>query len=185
MSREYARSPCGERAIGKIPGARGKNTTIIAVLGIEEIISWDRFEGAMNQFSFIDYIERNLSKVWNIEDFLVMDNGTLHKTPLVIKTLEKYKIKHIFLPPYYPDLNPIELFWSIFKSLLKTMEARTKNELFICIHEIFRRLKTINPIPLFKKCGYFLLDILKSKTNFNITEELNELTYKINLHETS
>lgn len=177
MSREHARAACGERAIGKVPQTRGKNITMIAVLGIEKIISWDRMEGAMNQFTFSAYIDNYLSKVWDAEDILFMDNVPFHKTPLVLKTLEKYKIKHIFIPPYHPDLNPIELFWSMLKSFLKSVEARTKNELFICIHEAFRRLKNINPIPLFKKCGYFILDILKPKLNLDFLDELERLAF--------
>ena len=115
MTPEYARSACGEPAISKVPETRGKQISIIGVIGIEKITDWERFEGPINQFTFILYIEESLSKVWNLDDYLVMDNATIHKTPLVVSTLNKYKIKFIFLPPYHPTLNPIELFWSMLK----------------------------------------------------------------------
>lgn len=180
MSRRHARSISGERAIGKVQEARGKQTTITGVIGTEGILCWDRIQGGMNQFKFASYIENVLSKVWEIENYLVIDNLSSHKTELVIRTLEKYKIKYIYLPPYYPDLNPIELFWSVFKNLLKSLEARTKDNLFACIHEVFRRLKDLDPIPLFKKCGYFLLELVKTKTAFDLTEILDRLTYRLN-----
>lgn len=180
MSRGYARSVSGERAIGKVQEARGKQTTITGVIGTEGILCWDRVEGAMNQLRFASYIENTLSKIWETDWVLVIDNLSSHKTDLVIKTLERHNIEYIYLPPYYPDLNPIELFWSVFKHILKSLEARTKNNLFACIHEAFRRLKDLDPIPLFKKCGYLLLDLVKTKTIFDLTEILNQLTYKLN-----
>ena len=181
MSRGHARSPQGERAIGKVPETRGEQTTIVAVLGTNGIQNQDQILGAMNKEKMVSYIEDNLSKNWNEDDVFVFDRLPAHKAKIVIITLKKHNIKYIYLPPYDPTLNPIELFWSILKSILNHIGARTQLELSLAIDEAFRRLRNIDPIPLFKKCGYFLLDFLKKKTEFvDWIEVLNKLTYKLN-----
>src|SRR5690606_4001919 len=97
MAREYARSLRGERAVGSVPHTRGKQTTIVGVLGITGILCCQAFQGAMNEGTMLYYIKHVLAKVWDPEDILVMDNLTSHKTPLVLKTLEECKIKYMFL----------------------------------------------------------------------------------------
>ncbi len=154
MSRAYARSPRGERAVGKVPEKRGQQTTIVGVIGLEGILCHEEYEGAMNEEKMLSFIENKLSKTWKSEYVFALDNLTSHKTERVQKAFEKNNIRYIYLPPYHPELNPIEFFWSKFKSHLKKLKARTQKELSFYISSLFDVIGKLDSIKIFEKCGY-------------------------------
>ncbi|MDR0918918.1 MAG: transposase [Oscillospiraceae bacterium] len=95
------------------------------------------FSGTLNKEIFVEYIAQNLRFYLKKDDILVLDNCSVHKSKLVIETLEKFGINYIFLPPYSPDFNPIELMWTKIKSTLKKLKARTLDKLFSAIQNWF------------------------------------------------
>lgn len=111
-------------------------------------------EGAVNAEIFRAYVKEILLPSLNPGDVLVMDNLSSHKNALTLDLLAQAGIRVLFLPPYSPDLNPIELMWSKVKNFLRSAEARTQEEL---IDAIARGLSTVtgkDAANWFAHCGY-------------------------------
>jgi len=114
------------------------------------------FDGTLNKELFSEYIKSFLKPMLSEDDILILDGCSVHKSALVLKTFEDCGINAIFLPPYSPDLNPIELFWSKVKSFLKKAKARTQEALDKAICEAFEWVSESDIIGWFKHCGYIL-----------------------------
>lgn len=99
-------------------------------------------EGAMNQLAFQGYVDWLLVPELKPGDTVIMDNLSCHKSAAVEASIEGAGAKLMLLPPYSPDLNPIERMWSKVKANLRREAKRTKNTL---INAIGRALKTITP----------------------------------------
>ena len=82
---------------------------------------------------FDEYIKRVLAPTLKAGDILVLDNLNVHKSELLLKLVAARKAEVKFLPAYSPDLNPIEKMWSNVKQALRSMKARTNEELFVAI----------------------------------------------------
>lgn len=114
------------------------------------------FEGTLNKELFAQYIRTQLAPTFSSEHILLLDNSSVHKSKLVITTLDECGIKYLFLPPYSPDLNPIELLWTYVKSVLKKLKARTHQKLEKAINY------ALDSVPLnyienwFKHCKYII-----------------------------
>src|SRR3989338_2078001 len=124
MSRAYARSAEGKRAHAKRPGSRGGNISLTGGIRLGEEPTLYPFDGAVNEerfLCFLDILKSNL----NEGDVVIMDNCSIHKTAAVKDKLESFGISLLFLPPYSPELNPIEETWSLAKGIFKSSEART------------------------------------------------------------
>jgi transposase len=130
MTRFRARAPRGERAYGKVPRNRGKNTTLIASMTLEggmgEAMA---VEGATDARVFEAYVEGFLAPSLSARQIVLMDDLGAHKTRRVRELVEARGAQVWFLPAYSPDLNPIEEAFSKVKALLKKAAARTKEAL--------------------------------------------------------
>lgn len=82
------------------------------------------YDGAVDGERFIDFIEHKLMPHLNDGDVIIMDNCRTHYAKVVTDRLEALSIKTLFLPPYTPELNPIEESWSVIKARLKSKKAR-------------------------------------------------------------
>src|SRR5215207_8598294 len=103
-----ARAPKGKRAIGRAPRNRGKNTTLIAALSSEGMGATMTVEGATDGEAFEVYVEHFLSPTLMPGQIVVLDNLNAHKGERVRESIESRGCKLLFLPPYSPDLSPIE-----------------------------------------------------------------------------
>ncbi len=121
LSRNYARSRVGTRAFGKVSGKRGTRYSIVAGLLNNKIIAPCTVEGSCNTEVFKKWIKEVLAESIGEGYTLILDNVAFHKSIEVINTLKKCNINFIFLPPYSPDLNPIEHAWSWIKSRIKKL----------------------------------------------------------------
>jgi transposase len=154
MTRRYARAPKGERAYGKVPRNRGKNTTLIASLSLEGMGEAVVFEGATTKETFEAYVERFLAPALLAGQIVILDNLGAHKGKRVRKLIEERGCELWFLPSYSPDLNPIEEAFSKMKALLKKAAARTREAL---VAAIGRALEAVTPEDAwgwFTHCGY-------------------------------
>ena len=116
MTRLYARSLRGTRAFGSAPRNWGDNVTILSALGLGGPVASMYLPGATDGAVFLTYLERVLvPKLWQ-GAVVVMDNLGAHKVKGVQTLLESVGTRLIYLPPYSPDFNPIELAWSKFKN---------------------------------------------------------------------
>jgi transposase len=153
MTPRYARSLVGERALASRPVNRGKNISIVGAVRLSGVVSVRAFEGAINVAKFLDFLEHDLLPFTRAGDVLVMDNLSVHKDPLVLERIRNAAVRILFLPPYSPEFNPIELYWSSFKSALRRFEARTRQDLLDAIGSVAHNLH-LNFRSLYRHCGY-------------------------------
>jgi len=125
MVRLYGRTPKGQRVIGKQPWGHWKTTTFVAGLRIGELSAPFLLDGAMNREAFETYVEKVLAPSLSHGDVVIMDNLAAHKGSKVRQLIERVGARLLLLPPYSPDLNPIERLFAKFKALLRKAAERT------------------------------------------------------------
>lgn len=124
MSPLWARAPIGERAVCKRPANTGGNVSVVGALAAEGIIAYHALYGAMDTERFEDFIVRKLAPKLGARDIVFMDNVEFHKADCIRAAIEKTGAKVVFLPPYSPEMNPIEEGWWFFKDLMRKAAAR-------------------------------------------------------------
>lgn len=154
MTRQYARSPRGERAHGAVPRNAGTITTMIGALDVNGVRALMTVEGATDGEVFETFIERMLLRKLKPGDVVVLDNVGAHKTAEVRRLIRAAGARVLFLPPYSPDLNPIELCWSKLKALLRDFGARTRDALDDAIRRAMDLIDRHDASAWFSHCGY-------------------------------
>lgn len=135
MTRLYARSPDGGRIHEATPGGHWKIMTILGAMGVHGIQAAMQIEEATDGDIFLAYVEQVLCPTLHHGDVVVMDNLGSHKVLGVERAIEKCGAEVLYLPPYSPDLNPIEKAWSKIKQHLRSVRARCKQDLESAIAE--------------------------------------------------
>lgn len=130
MVRAYGRCRQGERLVCKTPWGHWKTTTFICGLRCDGLIAPWVLEGPINGDAFRVYIEKVLAPSLSRGDTVVIDNLASHKVAGVREAIEAVGAKLLYLPPYSPDLNPIELAFAKFKTALRKAAERTVDELW-------------------------------------------------------
>lgn len=124
MTTEYGWAPTGKRVFDFKPARRGSNLSMVGALKISGMQALYPYDGPVDAERFIDFIENKLLPHLNDGDVLIMDNCRTHYANIVTAKLEALSIDTLFLPPYSPELNPIEESWSVIKAELKREKAR-------------------------------------------------------------
>ena len=119
LYREYAYSPKGTAVYGEISGRKFKRVGIVAAQMDGKIISPLQYEGTMNSSLFEQWFEQCLLPRLPQKSVIVMDNAAFHRKSRLFSLAENFKCQLIFLPPYSPNLNPIENFWRWLKRYLR------------------------------------------------------------------
>lgn len=154
LTRLYARAPEGKRAFGSVPKNWGENVTIIGALSSRGILASMYLPGSCDQQVFLKYLEEVLlPQLWK-GAVVVLDNLSVHKSPRVEELLASRGVRVIYLPPYCPDLNPIEKAWSKLKSYLRKEGARTYIALGRAIARGLERITSSDALAWFRHCGY-------------------------------
>jgi len=133
MARRYGRCPRGQRLVASVPWGHWKTTTFVAALRVEGITAPCVFDGPMDGPCFRAYIEQFVVPILRPGDIVVMDNLSSHKVVGIREAIETAGAELRYLPPYSPDLNPIEQFFAKLKALLRKAAARTIDALFAAI----------------------------------------------------
>ena len=154
MTRLHGRAPSGERVIGCVPFGAWKTLTFIAALRCDEMTAPMMIEGAINGATFLAYIEQCLAPTLKHGDIVVMDNVSTHRVAGVREALEAAGATLRYLPPYSPDLNPIEPSYSVFKAFLRKCAERTEQALRRRAGQFVRRLKPDACANFFVHAGY-------------------------------
>jgi transposase len=143
MTRLRARAPRGQRAYGKVPRNRGKNTTLISAITLEGAMGESMaIEGATDAQAFEAYVEHFLAPTLKKGQVVVLDGLGAHRTDKVRELVEGRGADLLFLPSYSPDLNPIEEAFSKIKQLVRKVDARTREAL---VEAIERTLAAVTP----------------------------------------
>ena len=156
MDRTYGRSASGKRVDGPVPHGHWLVTTLTAAVrlgGIPEAACLS-FVGATDAMTFETYAERCLAPALRPGDIVVMDNLGSHKRPPPIRAIEAAGATVRFLPPYSPDLNPIEKMFSKLKAHLRKAKARKVGALRDAIGDGLRTVTASDIAGWFKSCGY-------------------------------
>lgn len=156
MTRLRGRSLRGERLLAKTPHGHWQTTTLIAALGIEGICCSTTVDGAVNADVFEAFVAQVLVRELKPGDVVVMDNLSSHKRARTRQLIEQAGAELMFLPPYSPDLNPIEMIFSKVKRLLRSLACRTREALWTAMQSMLDKVTTTDAINCFKHCGYTL-----------------------------
>ena len=154
MTRLYGRGPIGERVIGRVPFAAWKTLTFVAALRSDGMTAPMVIRGAMNGETFLAYVEQCLAPTLARGDIVVMDNVSSHKVDGVREAIEAVGATLRYLPPYSPDLNPIELSFSVLKAFLRKFAERTEETLRRRIGRFVRQLQSDACANFFTHAGY-------------------------------
>jgi transposase len=155
MTRLYGRGEGASRVYDNCPGERGKNITLIGAMSDEGLIASMTLSGGLNTAGFLVYVERVLLlQLWP-GAIVVMDNLRVHHAKLAQELIESVGAKVKFLPPYSPDLSPIELCWSKLKEILRSLGARTTEDLNTAIATAINNITDDNALSWFEHCGLY------------------------------
>lgn len=154
MTRLYGRAAPGERVIDSVPKNYGENISMLACLSVSGIVAPMTIDGAVDGLVFKAYVEQVLCPTLCEGDVVVMDNLSAHKVAGVRELIESRGAKLVFLPPYSPDMNPIEKCWSKLKTYLRAAKARTRETLEKALAEALRLITKEDAAGWFASCGY-------------------------------
>jgi transposase len=154
MAREYGRAPPGQRAEGHRPCNPGENITVIAGLSCHGIIAPLMFPGAINGEIFKVYVEQVLVPELKSGDVVIIDNLSSHKVQGIEQTLKDSGMTLKFLPPYSPDLSPMEQAISKIKGELRKIAARSYEPLVDAVKQALSGVSSNNALGWYKGCGY-------------------------------
>jgi transposase len=154
MDRLRSRAPKGERAYGKVPRNRGKNTTLIASMSLRGMGESMCIRGATDAEAFEVYVEHFLAPTLCEGQVVVLDKLGAHRTQRVRELIEGRGAELVFLPSYSPDLNPIEEAFSKIKNILRKVGARTHEALLEAMRGALCEVTPWDAAGWFDHCGY-------------------------------
>ena len=147
-------SRCGQRAYCSVPRNRGPNTTLLSSMTTEGMGPSLAVEGTTTGAIFEAYVERALSPMLRPGQIVVMDNLSAHKGERVRELIEARGCELLYLPPYSPDLNPIEEAFAKIKGVLRKAEARSRETLIEALGKAISAVTTRDVRGFFEHCGY-------------------------------
>jgi transposase len=156
MTRLRGRSPVGQRLVEKVPHGHWKTTTLIAALGISGIHCSTVVDGAVNGDVFQAFVQQVLVPQLQPGDVVIMDNLSSHKRARTRELIEAAGASVMFLPPYSPDLNPIEMIFAKVKHLLRSLACRTVDALWQTMQSVLDQVTASDAANCFRHCGYTL-----------------------------
>lgn len=154
MTRRYAWADVGFRAFGDAPNGHWKTTTFLAGLTSEGLVAPFVLDGPINAECFLAYVEQILVPVLREGDPVILDNLSSHKNEDAARLIAAAGARLLFLPPYSPDLNPIELAFAKFKELLRQAQSRTVEALWSLIGRTLDRFTPEECANYIRHCGY-------------------------------
>lgn len=150
------RAPIGERLVAKTPHGHWKTTTLLAALGLDGVRCSMLTDGPINADAFEAFVEQVLVPQVHPGDVVVMDNLGSHKRFRTRELIESAGAKLVFLPPYSPDLNPIERVFAKIKHLLRSLACRTQETLWNAMQSVLDLITPADAANCFRHCGYTL-----------------------------
>lgn len=154
MTRLYGRVIGGGRVVDSVPAGHWCTTTMLSSLRLDGSTTAMVIEGATDRDVFEAYVQKVLVPALRPTDIVVLANLAPHKTPAIVAAIEATGAEVWFLPPYSPDLNPIEKMWSKVKQLLRAAKARTEQALLRAIAAALEAILPADAQGWFGSCGY-------------------------------
>jgi transposase len=157
LTRLYGRAPTGARAVGSVPWNYGPNVTLLGALGLTGLDALMTVDGATDGDVFRAFVEQVLCPTLQAGDIVVMDNLRAHKVAGIEAAIMSCGARLIYLPPYSPDLSPIEQCWSKLKTILRRVGARTREVLEVAITDALGSITATDALAWFTHCGYTVI----------------------------
>ena len=154
MTRPRGRGPQGTRVVCHVPHGHWKTTTFLAALRVTGLTAPLVVDGAINGQFFRGWVEQHLASTLKAGDLVVMDNLNSHKVAGVREAIEAVGAAVVYLPPYSPDLNPIETVFSKFKWLVRSQSRRTVDGLWSLCGQVSQLFEEPECRNHFRHCGY-------------------------------
>jgi transposase len=154
MTRLRGRALRGQRLIAKVPHGHWKTTTLIAALDQRRMRCSATIDGAVNQEVFEAFVQQVLAPSLTPGDVVVMDNLSSHKGRRVRSMIEATGATLLYLPPYSPDLNPIELAFAKLKQLLRSAGHRSMTALWDDVQRMLNLITASDAANFLRHCGY-------------------------------
>lgn len=156
MTRLRGRAPAGERLLAKIPFGHWKTTTLIAALDSNGVRCSTVVDGAVNGDVFESFVAQVLLPQLKPGDVVILDNLSSHRRASARELIESAGAQLLFLPPYSPDLNPIEMVFAKIKQLLRSLSSRTREALWQTMQSVLDQVSASDAANCFQHCGYTL-----------------------------
>ena len=154
MTRLYGRAPTNERINDYVPDVRFQRTSILSTIRLDGTQLPLIFEGTLNGELFKKYVDDFLSPSLSEGDIVILDNSSVHKASGVLDSIYIRGAAAMFLPPYSPDFNPMELLWSKLKAFLRKAKARTHQTLTDALNAALASITPADIEHWFKYDGY-------------------------------
>ena len=154
MTRLRGRSLKGQRLVEKIPHGHWKTTTVIGGLDQKGMRCSMTLDGPVNRDAFEAFVQQVLCPSLKTGDMVVMDNLSSHKGPRVQELIESAGARLLYLPPYSPDLSPIEPGFSKFKQLVRSAGHRAVDVLWNDLQRMLDQITSSDAAEFFRHCGY-------------------------------
>ena len=156
LTRRYGRTKGKVRVKDSAPLNTPKVTTIVSSVRLDGTTVPKFLSGAMNGSMFLDCIQHELVPSLHAGDLVIMDNLRCHKVKSVKETIQQTGAQLLYLPPYSPDFNPIEMMWSKLKAILRKVKARTADSLLPALPKAFQDVSVSDITGWFRESGYSL-----------------------------
>tara|TARA_Y100000031_G_C8148841_1_gene351353 strand:- start:14 stop:490 length:477 start_codon:yes stop_codon:yes gene_type:complete len=153
MMRTHARSLVNQRAFCKKSAKRYQNISVVGAMALSGFKHVYPFDGAVDEEKFLSYLDELLPKL-SSKETLIMDNVRFHHCERVKDKIRKAGIRLIYLPPYHPELNPIEEAWSCVKRTLRSLKARTISTYTDALNQAIENVTPTKIKGFFKHAGY-------------------------------
>lgn len=154
MVRRYGRAKNKNRVNDYAPVNTPKKTTLVSSVRLDGTQAYEFFQGSLNGKNFLSYVKNTLIPTLKKGDIVVMDNLSCHKVKGVKEAIEEAGASVLYLPPYSPDFNPIEMMWSKIKALLRNWKTDTPELLHSVIPDAFSSISVSDISGWFAASGY-------------------------------
>jgi transposase len=154
LTRLRGRALRGQRVVDAVPHGHWKTTTLIAALDANGVRCSMVLDGAVNAAAFEVFVREILVPTLRPGDLVILDNLSSHKGPRIAELIRATQADVIYLPPYSPDLNPIEHAFSKIKQALRSLGLRIMTELWGAIQPVLDRVTPSDAAGYFRHCGY-------------------------------
>ena len=154
MTRGYGRAPRGQRCIASAPHGHWESTTFVAGLRHQQLTAPMVADGPMDGELFLAYVRQFLCPTLRPGDIVILDNLSTHKVAGVRGAIAAAGATMLYLPPYSPDLNPIEKLFAKLKALLRKAAKRSVEALWDQIGELLNTLSSTECANYFASSGY-------------------------------
>jgi len=144
----------GEPLVQRVPARRGKNLSVLGAIDQEGVIAFTSKEGAMKRADVERFFKRDLLPALLPGSVVVLDNASIHQGGTIQKIVERAGCKLLYLPPYSPDLNPIEPVWSVVKRQVRREGPREEAARLASVHTGMESVTPKLAEDCFRHCGY-------------------------------